>query len=273
MPDETTFELASVQFGAEPVAVFRFGYEPLRTARTAWSWKPGTRHCFGRRGRGQRLCEMVARSVSLCAAGSRWRGRRTSPSLAARHERAHGASRPLPRIPAKVSSPSDSRRSASAVGTALHAPKLPLLKARLDRFRWSNADYHSFAARRESSPPQHPGLACASCAEVTPGLGRSRRVTPSAPTQNSQQPEAGTDNSTRRFCARPCGVSFEATGPAFLIGGKIRARRCRRPDPSAPRSARSADPCEYPGVARNQATVLAHQRRRLQPHSLMLAAI
>ena len=27
MPDETTFELASVQFGAEPVAVFRFGYE------------------------------------------------------------------------------------------------------------------------------------------------------------------------------------------------------------------------------------------------------
>ena len=33
MPDETTFELASVQFGAEPVAVFRFGYErfELRT--------------------------------------------------------------------------------------------------------------------------------------------------------------------------------------------------------------------------------------------------
>src|SRR5215468_8999327 len=27
MPDETTFELASVQFGAEPMAVFRFGYE------------------------------------------------------------------------------------------------------------------------------------------------------------------------------------------------------------------------------------------------------
>ena len=27
MPDETTFELASVHFGAEPVAVFRFGYE------------------------------------------------------------------------------------------------------------------------------------------------------------------------------------------------------------------------------------------------------
>ena len=27
MPDETTFELVSVQFGAEPVAVFRFGYE------------------------------------------------------------------------------------------------------------------------------------------------------------------------------------------------------------------------------------------------------
>ena len=27
MADETTFELVSVQFGAEPVAVFRFGYE------------------------------------------------------------------------------------------------------------------------------------------------------------------------------------------------------------------------------------------------------
>ena len=27
MPDETTFELASVHSGAEPVAVFRFGYE------------------------------------------------------------------------------------------------------------------------------------------------------------------------------------------------------------------------------------------------------
>ena len=27
MPDETIFELASVHFGAEPVAVFRFGYE------------------------------------------------------------------------------------------------------------------------------------------------------------------------------------------------------------------------------------------------------
>jgi hypothetical protein len=128
MPDETTFELASVelasvQFGAEPVAVFRFGYEPLRTARTAWSWKPGTRHCFGRRGRGQRLCEMVARSVSLCAAGSRWRGRRASPSLAARHERAHGASRPCRVFRRRSPPPSDSGRSASAVGTALHAPK------------------------------------------------------------------------------------------------------------------------------------------------------
>jgi hypothetical protein len=27
MPAEMTFEIASVQFGAEPVAVFRFGYE------------------------------------------------------------------------------------------------------------------------------------------------------------------------------------------------------------------------------------------------------
>ena len=27
MPDETTFQLVSIQFDAEPVAVFRFGYE------------------------------------------------------------------------------------------------------------------------------------------------------------------------------------------------------------------------------------------------------
>jgi hypothetical protein len=27
MPDETTFELASIHFGEEPVAVFRFGYQ------------------------------------------------------------------------------------------------------------------------------------------------------------------------------------------------------------------------------------------------------
>jgi hypothetical protein len=33
LPDELTFELLSAQFGAEPVAVFRFGYErfELRT--------------------------------------------------------------------------------------------------------------------------------------------------------------------------------------------------------------------------------------------------
>ena len=138
MPDETTFELASVelasvQFGAEPVAVFRFGYEPLRTARTAWSWKPGTRHCFGRRGRGQRLCEMVARSVSLCAAGSRWRGRRTSPSLAARHERAHGASRPLPRIPAKVSSSKRQRTLSLRGGDRPSCPKADLNQNLEDR--------------------------------------------------------------------------------------------------------------------------------------------
>ena len=39
MPDETTFELASVHFGAEPVAVFRFGYErfELRARRPSRS--------------------------------------------------------------------------------------------------------------------------------------------------------------------------------------------------------------------------------------------
>ena len=54
--------------------------------------------CSGRRSCGRRLCEMVARSVSLCTAGSRRRGRWTSP-LAARHERVYGAARLLPRIP------------------------------------------------------------------------------------------------------------------------------------------------------------------------------
>jgi len=80
MPDETTFEIVSVQFDAEPVAVFRFGYERFELrARLG----PGNReHAIaGRRGGGQRLCEMVARSVGLRAAGSRWRGRRASASL------------------------------------------------------------------------------------------------------------------------------------------------------------------------------------------------
>ena len=34
MPDETTFELASVHFGAEPVPVFLFGHE---RCELAWS--------------------------------------------------------------------------------------------------------------------------------------------------------------------------------------------------------------------------------------------
>ena len=82
MPDETTFELTSVHFGAEPVAVFRFGYERFELRARLGPGNPRTRHCGGRRGGGQRLCEMVARSVGVSAAGSRWRGRRASASLA-----------------------------------------------------------------------------------------------------------------------------------------------------------------------------------------------
>ena len=53
-------------------------------------------YCGGRRGGGQRLCEMVARSVGLRAAGSRWRGRRASASLGhARRTTARGAELPV----------------------------------------------------------------------------------------------------------------------------------------------------------------------------------
>ena len=41
MPDETTFELESVQFGAEPVAVFRFGYERFELASQPFHWVGG----------------------------------------------------------------------------------------------------------------------------------------------------------------------------------------------------------------------------------------
>ena len=60
MPDETTSDLASVHFGAEPVAVFRFGYERFELRAGLDPGNTRTRRCGGRRGGGQRLSEMVA---------------------------------------------------------------------------------------------------------------------------------------------------------------------------------------------------------------------
>ena len=54
-------------------------------------------------------------ALTFCAAGSRWRGGWASPSLATRHERAHGASPPLSRIPARISS-SELQRTLSLRG-------------------------------------------------------------------------------------------------------------------------------------------------------------
>jgi hypothetical protein len=88
----------------------------------AWSWKPRTRHCGGRRGGGQRLCEMVARGIGLCAAGSRWRGRRASASLGVSRTTAHGdlarSGAFWPWSPFRT----DSRRSTLVAGTGLYAP-------------------------------------------------------------------------------------------------------------------------------------------------------
>ena len=103
MPDETTFELASVQFGAEPVAVFRFGYERFELRARLGPGNLEHAIAAGRRGGGQRFCEMVARSVGLRAAGSRCRGRRASASLGrASRTTARGATRSFPSVPVKV---------------------------------------------------------------------------------------------------------------------------------------------------------------------------
>jgi hypothetical protein len=112
MPDETTFELASVQFGAEPVAVFRFGYERFELrARLC----PGNlEHAIAEAAEvgGQRLCEMVTRSVGLRTAGPRWRGREgqciTRPRITNDCSRGHSTRRARLRssTTSRLSSPS-----------------------------------------------------------------------------------------------------------------------------------------------------------------------
>ena len=84
MPDETTFELASIHFGAEPVAVFRFGYERFELrARLG----PGNlEHAIAAAAEvaASVFAKMVAGSIGLRAAGSRGRGRSASTSLVPR---------------------------------------------------------------------------------------------------------------------------------------------------------------------------------------------
>jgi hypothetical protein len=81
MPDETTFELASVHFGAEPVAVFRFGYERFELrARLG----PGNlEHAIA--AAAEVAASVFARwsheALAFAQRGSRWRGRRASASL------------------------------------------------------------------------------------------------------------------------------------------------------------------------------------------------
>ena len=81
MPDETTFELVSVHFGAEPVAVSRFGYERFELRARLGSGNLEHAIAAAAEVAASVFCEMVARSVGLRAAGSRWRGRRASASL------------------------------------------------------------------------------------------------------------------------------------------------------------------------------------------------
>ena len=81
MPDEMTFELVSVQFGAEPVAVFRFGYERFELRARLGSGNLEHAIASAAEVAASVFARKVARSVGLCAAGSRWRGRRASASL------------------------------------------------------------------------------------------------------------------------------------------------------------------------------------------------
>ena len=132
------------------------------------------------------------------------------------------------------------------VATTAKTPRCPSKKGL--RNRWSNASTHS-APGGSPVPAPEPwlttvaveGRARKGCPDLAitrldDRLGRvegqisSSRPHLSAPRRklaltkrrvstmtvslrrNYQQPEAGTDSTTRRFCDRPCGVSFEATG-------------------------------------------------------------
>ena len=85
-----------------------------------------------------------------------------------------------------------------------------------DRCRWSvlpllaitRLDDHLRRVERQISSRPHLSAPSRKLALTE---GRVSTMTDSL-RRNSQQPEAGTDNTTRRFCARPCGVSFETTG-------------------------------------------------------------
>src|SRR5260370_22871730 len=81
MPDETTFELASIHFGAEPVAVFRFGYERFELrARLG----PGNlEHAIAAAAEGAAsvFAKWSQETLAFAQRGSRGRGPRASTSL------------------------------------------------------------------------------------------------------------------------------------------------------------------------------------------------
>ena len=127
MPDETTFELASVEFGAEPVAVFRFGYERFELRARLGPGNLERAIAAAAEVAASAFCEMVARSAGLCAAGSRWRGRRASASLGrASRTSAHGARLARRRAPREgpLIEPTAATQPAAAA-TAFHALKRP----------------------------------------------------------------------------------------------------------------------------------------------------
>jgi len=117
MPGETTFELASIQFGAEPVAVFHFGYERFELrARLG----PGNlEHAIA--AAAEVAASLFARWSHEALAGSRWRERRAS-ALGASPTTAHGDLARPSACWSWSSFRTDSRRSTLATGTGLDAP-------------------------------------------------------------------------------------------------------------------------------------------------------
>src|SRR5499427_8811439 len=89
MPDETTFELVTVHFGEEPVAVFRFGYERFELRARLGSGN--LEHAIAAAAEvAASVFEKWSHEALAFAAGSRRRGRRTSASLGVARTTAYG---------------------------------------------------------------------------------------------------------------------------------------------------------------------------------------
>ena len=122
MPDETTFELASIQFGAEPVAAFRFGYERFELrARLG----PGNlEHAIA--AAAEVAASVFARwSHEALAFAQRFAPARTEGQCITRRVTTECArrSRPSGAFWPWSSFRTDSRRSTLAAGTGFYAPK------------------------------------------------------------------------------------------------------------------------------------------------------